>query len=121
MQYAILVYETPTDFETRNDPDKNGPYIGAYTAYSQALRESGVAAGGAPLSDPSYTTTLRLRDGVRQVQDGPFSETREQLGGFFLIEVPDLDAALKWAERCPAAQSGLVEVRPVLSMRPSEP
>ncbi|MDA0268616.1 MAG: YciI family protein [Cyanobacteria bacterium] len=110
MQYAILVYETEQDFADR---DRHMP---AYNAYSAALAEAGVITGGAALH-PSHTgTTVRLHDGQRQVQDGPYADTKEQLGGLFLIDVPDLDAALDWAARCPAASNCAVEVRPLLSM-----
>jgi hypothetical protein len=110
MKYAILVYETEQDFANRDI------HMPAYIAYSQALAEAGVMVGGAGLH-PSHTgTTLRLQDGHRKVQDGPYADTREQLGGFFLIDVPDLDAALDWASRCPAASNCAVEVRPLLPM-----
>lgn len=108
MKYAILVYETEQDFANRAN------HMPAYNAYSQALAEAGVMAGGAALH-PSHTgTTVRLQNGQRNVQDGPFADTKEQLGGFFIIDVPDLDAALNWAARCPAASNCAVEVRPLL-------
>ncbi|MEM6518997.1 MAG: YciI family protein [Cyanobacteria bacterium P01_D01_bin.71] len=110
MKYAILVYETQQDFLDR---DRHMP---AYNAYSKALAEAGVAAGGAALRPSDTATTLRLQDGQRQVQDGPYADTKEQLGGFFIIDVADLDAALDWAARCPAASSCVVEVRPLLPM-----
>jgi hypothetical protein len=118
MHYAILVYETPAEQSAREDPTRAGPYWAAYTAYSQALGEAGVARGGAGLQGPDAATTVRLRGGQRQVQDGPFADTKERLGGFFLVEVPDLDAALAWAARCPAAATGSVEVRPMLPPPP---
>jgi hypothetical protein len=115
MKYAILVYETPAELSAREDPTRAGPYWAAYTAYSQALGAAGVAAGGAALQPPAVATTVRLRGGQRQVQDGPFADTKELLGGFFLIDVPDLDAALEWAARCPSSATGSVEVRPLLT------
>ena len=72
--------------------------------------------GGSALQPPAVATTVRQRDGKRQVQDGPYAETKEQLGGYYEIEVADLDTALDWAARCPAASTGAVEVRPNLSM-----
>jgi hypothetical protein len=109
MKYAILNYETEQDLINRER------HMPAYTAYSQALAEAGVMAGGAALH-PSHTgTTIRLQNGQRNVQDGPYADTKEQLGGFFIIDVPDLDAALDWAARCPAASNCAVEVRPLLS------
>lgn len=110
MKYAILVYETEQDSANR------AIHMPAYNAYSQALAEAGVMAGGAALH-PSHTgTTIRLQNGQRHVQDGPYADTKEQLGGFFLIDVPDLDAALDWAARCPAASNCAVEVRPLVPM-----
>lgn len=110
MKYAILVYETEQDFANRE------MHMPAYSAYSQALTEAGVMAGGAGLHPPHTGTTIRLHDGQRKVQDGPYADTKEQIGGFFLIEVPDLDTALDWAARCPAASNCAVEVRPLLTM-----
>jgi hypothetical protein len=119
MQFSILIYETQSELAARNDAARQGEYWAAYTAYSRALAEAGVMVGGAGLQQPMAATTLRLRGGKRQVQDGPFADTKEQLGGFFLIEVPDLDKALEWAARCPAASTGSVEVRPVLPPPPT--
>jgi hypothetical protein len=91
----------------------------AYAAYAGALEEAGVHRGGECLHPTHTATTVRLENGTPQVQDGPFPDTKEQLGGFFLIDVPDLDAALSWAARCPAASRCAVEVRPVLAMEAS--
>jgi len=110
MKYAILVYETEQDLRDR---EKHMP---AYGAYSQALAEAGVAAGGAALHPSNTATTIRIQNGQRNVQDGPYADTKEQLGGFFLIDVPDLDSAMDWAARCPAASNCAVEVRPLLPM-----
>ena len=108
MQYAILVYETEHDIANREQQ------MPAYNAYSTALAEAGIMVGGAALRPSHTATTMQLKDGQRQVQDGPYADTKEQLGGFFLIDVPDLDAALDWAARCPAASNCAVEVRPLL-------
>jgi hypothetical protein len=116
MKYTIFVYENESDFSARTDGARKDAYWGAYKAYTQALAEAGVMAGGAALQPPPTATTVRLRNGKRQVQDGPFAETKEQLGGYYVVEVPNLDKALEWAARCPAAASGGVEVRPNLSM-----
>ena len=110
MQYALLIYETPEDFEARTSP---GPYIGAWRAYFQSLVDSGAYVGGEPLQTVSSATTVRSRAGMRHVQDGPYAETKEQLGGFMILELPSLDAALDCAARCPAAATGAVEVRPL--------
>ena len=112
MQFALLIYESPNAFGARN-ADENDPYLGAWRAYHKALVEAGVFAGGNPLQAPETGTTVRLKDGKRRVQDGPFADAKEQLGGFTILEVPSLDEALDWAARCPAASIGAVEVRPL--------
>lgn len=116
MKFTVLIYETPGEFEARSDQQRKDAYWGAYRAYTQALTEAGVMVGGAALLPPHAATTVRQRDGQRRVQDGPYAESKEQLGGYYVLDVPDLDTALQWAARCPAASSGAVEVRPNLSM-----
>ena len=111
MQYVVLIYESPKDFESRGG-DRSHPYVAAWRAYHKALVAAGVYVGGAPLQDVGTATTVRLKDGQRQVQDGPFAETKEQLGGFMILDLPSIDEALEWAARCPAAATGAVEVRP---------
>ena len=112
MQYAMLIYESPENFESRKKRD-NDAHIGAWRGYHKALVDAGVHAGGDPLQAPETATTVKVKDGRRQVQDGPFADTKEQLGGFTILECPSLDVALEWAARCPAAASGAVEVRPL--------
>ena len=90
--------------------------MAAYGAYTQALREAGALIGGNRLRDTSTATTVRLVDGKSQVLDGPYIESKEQLGGYFLINAPDLDSAIAWAARCPGAAHGIVEVRPLWEM-----
>jgi hypothetical protein len=116
MKYTILIYENEAAFSSRTDERRKEAYWGAYRAYTQALQAAGVMIGGAGLQPPPVGTTVRQRDRKRQVQDGPYAETKEQLGGFYQIDVPDLDTALDWAARCPAASTGAVEVRPNLVM-----
>jgi hypothetical protein len=112
MQFALLVYESPTAFAARNT-DEIDPYTGARRAYHKAIVEAGVYVGGNPLGAPETGTTVRLRDGKRRMQDGPLADTKEQIGGFFILELASLDAALDWAARCPAASIGAIEVRPL--------
>ena len=112
MHFALLIYETPEAFATRKAPETN-PYLGAWRAYYKAVVEAGIYAGGNPLEVPETATTVRLTDGKRHVQDGPFADTKEQLAGFTILELPSLDEALDWAARCPAASVGAVEVRPL--------
>jgi hypothetical protein len=118
MQYMLLLNEKPEHFFERTDPEKAGPYWGAWTSYIAAMREAGIIVSGNALQGGHTATTVRVRDGARQVQDGPYADTKEQLGGYFVIEVPDLDAALAWAARSPSAAYASVEVRPVLPMAP---
>ena len=115
MQYAILFYETDADIGRRGDP----AYWGAWGDYVKAIQQSGIVLAGAGLEPTTTATTIRLRDGKRHVQDGPFAETKEQLAGFFLVEVPDLDTALDWAARAPSSATGSSEVRPRLPPMPA--
>ena len=112
MQYVLLIYEKPEDFVRRSSAE-SAEYVGAWRAYHKALVDAGVFVGGHPLEGPETGTTVRRREGKRQIQDGPYASTKEQLGGFTLLELPSLDAALEWAARCPAASYGAVEVRPL--------
>jgi hypothetical protein len=116
MHYTILLYETESELAARTDPKRRETYWGAYRAYTQALRDAGVMVGGAALEPPRAATTVRQPHGQRQVQDGPFADTKEQLGGYYILDVPSLDKALEWAARCPSAATGAVEVRPNLKM-----
>jgi hypothetical protein len=112
MQFALLIYESPEAFAARKNDD-NDSYLAAWRAYHKVLDEAGIFVGGAPLEVPETGTTVRLKEGKRRVQDGPFADTKEQLGGFTILELPSLDEALEWAARCPAASAGAVEVRPL--------
>lgn len=111
MRYALLIYEHPNDTAAREDPARASSYWASWMAYGEAINAAGIVVGGAPLQPSPTGTTVRVEAGRRQVQDGPYADTKEQLGGFFLIEVPDLDAAVAWAAKVP---NGVVEVRPVL-------
>ena len=114
MQFTILVYETQAELAARTDPKRKDAYWGAYRAYTKALRDAGVMVGGAGLEPPRTATTVRVPDGKRRVQDGPFAETKEQLGGYFVVECDDLDEAIAIAGRIPAARYAGVEVRPIV-------
>lgn len=110
----IMALETEDEFAEREDPDRAGEYWAGWEAYLAALAENGVMTGAGGLRPPATSTTVRLRDGQRVVHDGPYADTKEQLGGYFVIDVPNLDAALEWAARCPSAARGSVEVRPLM-------
>lgn len=112
MRYAMLIYERPEAFASRSNPDPE-PYRAAWRAYYQSMVEAGVHTGGNVLDLPSTGATVRAAGGQPQVQDGPYAETKEQLAGVAILELPSLEAALAWAARCPAAAAGAVEVRPL--------
>ncbi len=114
MQYALLFSESSKDFATRNDPEKAPAYWAAWAAYSETVAKSGVMISGAGLQPPETATTLRIQNGKRHVHDGPYAESKEMLGGFFVIDVPDLDVALEWAAKAPSSSYGSTEIRPVL-------
>ena len=118
MQYMLMLNETKAELDKRNDPVQAGPYWGGWNAFIGAMSEAGIVVRGDGLQGPEVATTVRIRDGKRSVQDGPFADTKEQLGGYFVIEVKDLDTALEWAAKAPCVHDGSVEVRPVLPMPP---
>lgn len=114
MQYMLLLNEPDSEFAKRNHPEHAVAYWSGWNAFIGAMAQAGVIVNGDGLQSPQMATTVRIRDGKRVVQDGPFADAKEQLGGYFVIEVPDLDTALEWAGRAPSAASASVEVRPVL-------
>jgi hypothetical protein len=116
MQYAMLIYETDDAFDSRERDSDTNAYIRAWRAYYQSLVDAGVYVGGSPLQSPQSGTTVRVRSLKQQFYDGPYAETKEQLGGFIILELPSLDAALEWASRCPAAALGAIEIRPVATV-----
>lgn len=113
MQFIILNYTPPAD---HLDPDSASAAsdVAVWDAYTRALIDAGILVGGEALFPADRATTIRNENGTRTVQDGPYAATREQLGGFFVIDVPDPETALEWAARNPAAATGAVEVRPVV-------
>jgi hypothetical protein len=112
LQYAFLIYET-REASAHRMAAEGDAYIGAWRAYYRACVDAGVYVGGSPLQLPETGTTVRQKDGKRSVQDGPYANTKEQLAGFIILELPSLHAALDWAARCPASAAGAVEVRPL--------
>lgn len=115
MQYILMAYVNEAGW-TQMTKAEQEQGAAAYMAYSEALTKAGVLRGSNRLQPSSAATTVRVADGKSQVLDGPYVDSKEQLGGYFLIDVPDLDAALSWAARCPGASHGVVEVRPIWSM-----
>jgi hypothetical protein len=121
MEYMLMFYENPTELARRDDAAEAPVYWGAWNAYIGALAAAGIVRSGNGLQPPRSATTVRMAGGQRQVQDGPFADTREHLGGYFIIDVPSLDVALEWAARAPNASAGGTEVRPVLPPPPGAP
>jgi hypothetical protein len=115
MQYLLMIYSREDAWE-KMTPAEQQQGVAAYNAFTEALKKSGALAGSNRLRPASTATTVRVANGKTQVLDGPYADTKEQLGGYYLIDVADLDAALAWAARCPGASHGIVEVRPVWSM-----
>jgi hypothetical protein len=110
MRYTFLLYSNEADFADL-PPSFMEEQLQVFGAYIGALQQAGVLVDTDWLQPTMTATTISMKGGARQVQDGPFAETKEQLGGYFVVDVPDLDAALAWAEKCPAAQYGNIEVR----------
>ena len=114
MQYMILIYGDERNFAAlADDAEAQKQMYAAYTRYGTEMRNAGVLRSGAELKPTHSATTVRVRNGKPVTTDGPFAETREQLGGYYLIDVPNLDEAVRWAAQCPAASTGSVEVRPL--------
>ena len=115
MQYLLTLYADEAGW-TNLSKSEQEQGVAAYMAYGKALKAAGAWKGSNRLQPISTATTVRNVNGKAQVLDGPYADSKEQLGGYYLIDVPDLDAALSWAARCPAAGHGVVEVRPIWSM-----
>jgi len=115
MKYMLLIFASEANRQTASKAVVE-QITAAYGAYTEAMTKSGAYVTGNRLRPTASATTVRVNNGKTQVLDGPYAETKEQLGGYYLIDVPDLDAALSWAARCPGASHGVIEVRPVWDM-----
>lgn len=115
MQYLLLIHSDEKAMQAAT-PEETGSILAAYGAYMKAMGDAGVNKGGQRLRPTSTATTVRVQNGKAQVLNGPYAETREQLGGYFIIDAPDHDSAISWAARCPGAQYGAIEVRPIWEM-----
>ena len=117
MQYLLLIYSNETErnqaMANMSEEERKADF-GAWMTYTEELKTAGLFVGGDALQPTPTATTVRLRAGERMVSDGPFAETKEQLGGYYLIEADNLDIALEWAAKCPGAKDGSIEVRPVM-------
>jgi hypothetical protein len=116
VRYAILIYDgdTANPSPTPPDPEVWGQVMAEYNAYTQMLRDNGHYAGGEALQPVTTATTVRVKDGQTLTTDGPYAETKEALGGFYLVDAKDLDEALRLAAACPGAKWGSIEVRPII-------
>ena len=115
MQYLLMIHGNEAAMQQARQEDMAG-MMAAYGAYTQAMKEAGVYKGGERLHPSSTATVVRMQNGKTSVLNGPYAEVKEQLGGYYVIEAPDLDAAIGWAARCPGAQFGAIEVRPIWAM-----
>ena len=115
MKYMLLIYGNEAGMQKASKADIE-QMMGAYGAYTEALQKAGVIVGGDRLGPSSAATTVRTQNGSAKVLDGPYADTKEQLGGYYIIDVKDLDAAVSWAARCPGASTGVMEVRPLGAM-----
>jgi len=115
MQYLLLIHGSEA-VESAMSEQKLGEVMAAFGAYTEALKKSGAYIGSNRLQPIAAATTVQVRDGKTSVLNGPYAETREQLGGYYMIEAPDLAAASEWAARCPSAAWGTIEVRTVWTM-----
>ncbi len=115
MQYIILIYENEAEASARG-PEENQKTWGEYMEFTKSITATGNFKAGDALQETSTATTVRIRDGKQLVTDGPFAETREQLGGYSVIEAKDLDEARAIAARVPTARHGSIEVRPIMAM-----
>jgi hypothetical protein len=115
MQYMLMIYGNEAGMQSASKADAER-MLAAYGAYTQAMKSGGVLVASGHLRPSTAASTVRVADGKTKVLDGPYAETKEQLGGYYIVDVPDLDAALSWAARCPGASTGTIEVRPLMSM-----
>ncbi len=115
MQYLLLIYGNEAGMLNASKAQAE-QMMATYGAYTEAMKKAGVLVGANRLRPTSSASSVRVADGKTKVLDGPYAESREQLGGYYLIDVPDLDAALSWAARCPGANHGTIEVRPIWVM-----
>jgi len=117
MKYMLLVYDDEKMLAQMPETERQ-TLVGDYLRFSKEIRESGHYKASAPLQPTSKATTVRMRNGRRMVNDGPFADTHEQLGGYYLVEARDLDEAIGIASRIPSARTGTIEVRPVMAQSP---
>lgn len=116
MQYMLLIHMDEAAM-AKATPEQAYQMGAPYMAYNEALIKAGAMVSGDRLTPSNAATVVKVRNDRTEVLDGPFADTKEQLGGFYIIEAPDLDAAIQWAARCPGAHNGAIEVRPIWQTR----
>lgn len=112
-KYAALIYGDESGMASAT-PEQMGQMMEEYNTYTESLMASGVMKGGDALQPTATATTVRVRDGATSTTDGPFAETKESLGGFYVFDCKDLDEAIEWAAKIPGAKYGCIEVRPIM-------
>jgi hypothetical protein len=120
MQYVLLIYDDE-GIPAGMDEAERGAIMKEYFAYTTGLRDKGAYVDGNPLQPTETATSVKVRDGQRLVTDGPFAETKEQLGGYYIVEAESIDEAIDWAEKIPSARFGTIEVRPVMQIPAGAP
>ncbi len=112
MRYLMLIYTSETE-DAKRTPEDQEAYVGAYYAFTNNAQEAGLMQGGEALHPTTAATTVRVRNGQTTTTDGPFAETKEQLGGYYMLDCENLDQAIEWAAKIPGAAHGSIEIRPV--------
>ena len=120
MHYLLMIY-TDEVLDAKATPEQTQTVMGAYYNYTNEVKEKNVYLGGNALQPTTTATSVRVRDGKTLTTDGPFAETKEQLGGYYLLKCKDLDEAIALAARIPAATDGTIEIRPVMEFEQSQP
>ena len=115
MQYALLIYDDPSAWGRMSEAER-GQLFQEYGRYTQDMKTKGAYVDGNPLQPTQAATSVRVREGEKLVTDGPFAETKEQLGGYYIVEAESLDEAIEWASKIPSARFGTIEVRPVMQI-----
>ena len=113
MRYMLLIYGDESAYSNVSEADQEAE-MAKWFSYTEEMRNAGVSTAGDALQPTATATSVRDNGGEPLVSDGPFAETKEQLGGYYLLEVADLDEAIKWAHKCPGARSGTIELRPIM-------
>ena len=118
MRYMMLIHHDENDLG--GDAEHMQTLYAAWGAFNAALAKAAGASPGERMRPASAATTVNVRDGKTDIVDGPYADTKEQLGGYFFVEAEDLDEAIKWAERCPASTYGVIEIRPIVPPGPGQ-